>query len=93
MQTPPLKLSNPRNLGNDGHLVDPRRRHDLVKVLHASRLERDGPLPVLARGRDLLDWSGEAEEVAEVEVVGVVLEVLFDDVGVREGGRVWRWGG
>lgn len=88
MQAQPLKLLNPRDLRNDGDLVNPGRRHHLVKVLHLPRPKRDGPLAGLTGGRDLLDGRGEAEQVAEVEVVGVVLEVLFDGLGVREGGGV-----
>ena len=91
MQTPPLKLVNPWNIRNDRNLINPRSRHHLIKILHLPRLESDGPLPCLTGRRDLLDGRGETEQVTEVEVVGVALEVLFDDVSVREGGRVWRF--
>ena len=86
MYAAPGKLVHPRDFGDHGDLVDARRHHHLVKVLHLARIpQRDSPFPILPWRRDLPDGRGESKQVADIEVVGVVFEVLFDGGGMRKG--------
>ena len=81
------KLLDPGYLRDDGDLVDARRHNYLVEVLHLARLiEDDAPFRRLSRRCDLPDGGGESEEVAQLEVVDVVLQIFLYGLRMREVG-------